>query len=745
LSGNGTAQETSGSLAIGAASYARGDFAKAIEHFSEGVAEARALADKGLETDALARRADAYQALGFLEQAAADLNAAIALLDETDSPEREIRLRGSLGNVHTLIGNFEDARAELGLSRLQTLLLGDRELEARTLINIGNFLLVQRRYEEAIKVYASSNSLAAEVGSLDLQWITALNEGAARIELEDYDIAEASLQRGNQILKISDVSARTAHGLITLGSLVLKLENRSGETNAPRRHTAYSALQQSHGMAAGFGNDWLVSYALGYLGQLYERDRRYEEGRQLTRRAIFLAQQIGAPESLYLWQWQLGRIMEAEGQVDTALEAYGDAVETLRLVRADLIAGFGGGRAIFEDSVRPLIMDLTNLLLKRAGGTSNREEFQATLIAARDTVELLKAAELEDYFHDNCLAAFREKEQRVDKLPPASVALYPVMLPDRLEIILSREGGLERIVVPVGEAEIDPIARQFVRGLKNPGSDDYLLPAQQLYSWLISPILPKLKEARTETLVIVSSGSLATVPFAALNDGREFLIEQYSVAVAPGLTLIDAEPIDQQEVQALVGGLSQSVAGFDALPHVVSELAAIDQAFPSEVLSNENFLKKNLHTALAGQSYGIVHMATHAEFRAESADSFLLTYDGTLTMEGLEDLVKLSRFREEPVDLLTLSACSTAEGDIRAALGLAGIGIKAGARSALASLWSINDASTATLISKFYENLGQAGITKAEALRRAQLAFVHDPRYGHPLYWAPFLLIGNWL
>jgi CHAT domain-containing protein len=223
------------------------------------------------------------------------------------------------------------------------------------------------------------------------------------------------------------------------------------------------------------------------------------------------------------------------------------------------------------------------------------------------------------------------------------------------------------------------------------------------------------------------------------------LIEQYSVAVAPGLTLIDAEPIDQQEVQALVGGLSQSVAGFDALPHVVSELAAIDQAFPSEVLSNENFLKKNLHTALAGQSYGIVHMATHAEFRAESADSFLLTYDGTLTMEGLEDLVKLSRFREEPVDLLTLSACSTAEGDIRAALGLAGIGIKAGARSALASLWSINDASTATLISKFYENLGQAGITKAEALRRAQLAFVHDPRYGHPLYWAPFLLIGNWL
>jgi CHAT domain-containing protein len=367
------------------------------------------------------------------------------------------------------------------------------------------------------------------------------------------------------------------------------------------------------------------------------------------------------------------------------------------------------------------------------------------LIAARDTVELLKAAGLEDYFHDNCLAAFRVKEQRVDKLPPASVALYPVMLPDRLEIILSREGELERIVVPVGEAEIEQIARRFVRGLKNPGSDDYLLPAQKLYGWLITPILPKLKEARTETLVIVSSGSLATVPFAALNDGREFLIEQFSVAVAPGLTLIDAEPIDQQEVQALVGGLSQSVAGFDALPHVESELAAIDKAFPSEILSNEKFLKKNLQTALAGQSYGIVHMATHAEFRAESADSFLLTYDGTLTMEGLEDLVKLSRFREEPVDLLTLSACSTAEGDIRAALGLAGIGIKAGARSALASLWSINDASTATLISKFYENLGQAGITKAEALRRAQLAFVHDPRYGHPLYWAPFLLIGNWL
>ena len=138
-------------------------------------------------------------------------------------------------------------------------------------------------------------------------------------------------------------------------------------------------------------------------------------------------------------------------------------------------------------------------------------------------------------------------------------------------------------------------------------------------------------------------------------------------------------------------------------------------------------------------------MASHAQIDREAKDSFLLTYDGRLTMDGLERFIKLSRFREKPVELLTLSACSTAAGDERAALGLAGIAIKAGARTALASLWFINDESTSILVSRFYEQLGRPNTSMAEALRQAQLSLLAERRTRHPGYWAPFLLIGNWL
>jgi CHAT domain-containing protein len=114
-------------------------------------------------------------------------------------------------------------------------------------------------------------------------------------------------------------------------------------------------------------------------------------------------------------------------------------------------------------------------------------------------------------------------------------------------------------------------------------------------------------------------------------------------------------------------------------------------------------------------------------------------------MDGLERVMKLSRFRDEPVELLTLSACRTAAGDERAALGLAGIAVKAGARSALATLWYINDQASSEMVAEFYRRLAEPDMSKARALQEAQRTLMRDPRYRHPGFWSPFLLIGNWL
>ncbi|NER26022.1 MAG: CHAT domain-containing protein, partial [Symploca sp. SIO1C2] len=149
---------------------------------------------------------------------------------------------------------------------------------------------------------------------------------------------------------------------------------------------------------------------------------------------------------------------------------------------------------------------------------------------------------------------------------------------------------------------------------------------------------------------------------------------------------------------------------------------------------------------LQQQSYPIVHIATHGKFGADRQTTFLVGYDQKISIEALDNLLR-SRRRGQPVELLTLSACQTAAGDDRSTLGLAGVAVRAGVGSALATLWYINDESTVPLIEEFYQQLSQPNVTKAEALRTAQLRMIADQEfdYNHPAVWSPFILIGNWL
>ena len=114
-------------------------------------------------------------------------------------------------------------------------------------------------------------------------------------------------------------------------------------------------------------------------------------------------------------------------------------------------------------------------------------------------------------------------------------------------------------------------------------------------------------------------------------------------------------------------------------------------------------------------------------------------------MDRLGDYVGLFKFRDTPLELLTLSACETAQGDERAALGLSGIAIKAGARSALGTLWVVNDEAAAQLVIAFYRQLQDESVSRALALQRAQLELLGTLAYEHPSYWSPFLLISSWL
>ena len=295
-----------------------------------------------------------------------------------------------------------------------------------------------------------------------------------------------------------------------------------------------------------------------------------------------------------------------------------------------------------------------------------------------------------------------------------------------------------------GQAVLRGHAQALRNAIVHTTSTSYREPAQRLYDVLIRPFEQDLADAEIETLVFVPDGALRTIPIAALHDGAQFLVERYATAVVPGMTLLDPRPIRHEEIEVLLSALTVGRDRYNALPSIEQEVEQIQRLYPAKTLFNEAFITSNVRQALVQEPYSFVHIASHGQFKPDVDDSFILTYDDQLNMNELESLIKVGQFREEPVELLVLSACETAAGSERAALGLAGIAVKAGARSALASLWFVYDEAATRLVSQFYEALAEVP-SKAEALQAAQLVLLRDSPFRHPGFWSPFLLVGNWL
>jgi len=492
------------------------------------------------------------------------------------------------------------------------------------------------------------------------------------------------------------------------------------------------------------GDPRLFSYAQGYLGEIYERDGKLDGAAELTRRALFAAQQANALDALYRWRWQLGRIHRAEGEVSRALGDYRQAVAVLGEIRIQLAVSGGSGEAAFRREVEPVYVELVDLLLLRAAEAQGAAH-QALLSEARDTVEDWRAAELRDYFRDPCLDA--QRKARPDEIP-GTLVIYPIVLPDRVELVVSRDGRLESHVSNVDRDTLIGEVRDFRHKLEKRTTRQYLRPARNLYDWLVRPVESALTDGSVEALVFVPGGSLRTIPFAALYDrkSRKFLVEKVPVAITPGLTITDPKPIDREHVELLAAGITEAVQGYPALDNVAREIRDVTARFPGETLLNGDFQRARFDAAVSEQPFGIVHIASHGEFSGDPSQSFLLAYDSKISMNELAAVIGATRFREErPLELLTLSACRTAAGDDRAALGLAGVALRSGARSALATLWSVNDQASTDLVTEFYAQLAKPAVSRAEALRRAQLKLLGVHHYRHPSYWSPFVLISSWL
>lgn len=724
------------------AAYDRGDYRTVVQTLEQSMLDDTPTIHSAEQIRWLLMHVDAYRKLGMHSQAT---NLLFAVRRDIESHEAQTEGHalyfGRVGEAYQFEGNnkgaFTAIEQGLAITRAANLTAAQASLEN----DLGNLYLSLSDYSRGIVAYRASLLSATHADESSLIATAAINLGRAMLNSGDAADARNTLDIARHaIADMSPTAARLGH-LLALGRLYQTAQQKLGYS-AEFRVAANEQLRTALALAEALFDSRSMSYALGYLGSLYEEEQRADEALQLTQRAIHFAHLAAADEALYQWEWQLARLHLQSGDIELALAAYRRAIRSVTRIRSSLMTSPG---KIYREYVGPLYFEMADLLLQRTTTLSDSDDVQANLLEVRETLESLKAAEIVEYFDNDCVIQDQDRAA-LEQLSATAAVVYPILMANRLELLVSFPGSIHQVSVPVNRTELTREVRQFRVRIEDAGSGDRFMPsARQLYDWLVRPIEHLLTDRRIDTLVIVPDGPLRTIPMSALHDGNRFLIEKYALATTPGISLTSAEPIERVEAKVLANGITKAVQGFSALPNVSEELQSIERLYPTRLNKDEEFQLSSVERSMAEGQYSIVHIATHGQFDSDHRNSFLLTYDDKMTMDRLEESLSLRRYQENAIELLVLSACQTAAGDDRAALGMAGIAIKAGARSALATLWFINDASTSTLMQDFYENLQDRQVSKAEALQQAQVTMLSNPERRHPAHWAPFLLIGNWL
>jgi len=708
-----------------------------------------ALTDASSESriDLLTRLAGAYQALGHHKQVFLHLDQALQQLPETDTVRRA-QVLGQFSDAWLSIGDLEAAEefAEQAVTTARQTAVP--LILAAALNNRGNVLAMLPDYPAALADYAEAAQLAESAQDQTLALRAQLNQARALLKQNTAAEALALLQRLQApVAALGASQAGLDNGLAL--ALLLRDVSRAPDlpaaTQAQAARQAAQLLQSNAATAEQLQATRNASLAFGEWAQLYEQAQRYQDALALNRRAVFFARQGDNPDILYRWQWQTGRLFKALGQREAAITAYREAGVTLGPIQQSLELGLRRLPPSFDEAVRPVYYELAALLLDKAAAQPAQR--QHWLREARDTIESAKLAELQNYFQDECVRLASARPTSVDELPASTAVLYPIPLADRLVLLLSRAGQIQQFTVAVSAAKLRETAQSLHLRLQNRTNTRFMYDANTLYDWLIRPLEGALhSQGGVDTLVVVPDGALRTIPFSSLHDGKQFLIQKYALATTPGLSLTYAHAIDWRNSRVLLAGLSEAVQDYAPLPNVPKELATIQATTGGTVLLNADYTLDSFRSYMRNTGYSVIHLATHGEFDADPEYTYVLAHDDKLHMDALQDIIGLSRYHEKPVELLTLSACKTAAGDDRAALGLAGVAIRAGAGSALATLWFVDDEATSLIVTDFYKNLlTQPGLSKAKALQQAQVKLLTQVRYQHPAYWAAFLLIGNWL
>ncbi len=707
----------------------------------------------------------------------------------------------NFGNVYLALGDYDDAKSFFDSSqKLANSLKSSQSISGDILLSLGNVerarssraralddeQQAQESADKAIKLYqqavdsqfiAHNTKIQSKLNQIGLlletaqwlqyiespafpNWQSKINEWLAKFNLSQLltpipDVSPSSTRIYNQI--------NLAQSLIRLVQLQITGAPSEPEITNLLRQTAQQARQ------LGKGDRRAESYTLGTLGNLYEVTKQWDKAETFTQQALDLSQQnIIAPDLYYRWQWQMGRIYKEQNHIPEAISAYRDAVKTLKSLRNNLAGVNTEAQFSLRDNVEPVYRDLVALLLPPEETHPNQKQLEESLYY----IESLQLAELENFLQCN-LADVRTVQinrviaqddpteilikqiNQVLRENQTVALIFPIILKTQVSVIVKLPGQdnlLYHVTPNLNEKAVIKKLKKLHYLLGKPIFDkEGENLSEEVYNWLILPFIDQLYKNKIKSLVFVLDGYLRDIPMAALYDGKEYLVQKnFTVALIPTVQILEAQKYNLKRFKILFAGVTKEhPPEFGANP-LVQEQANIIKKIrnDSDVLLDPDFSKNVFKDKLSSSLYNIIHLAAHGQFGSSYQTTYILSGDGKININELRGyLENRNQNKGDAIQLLVLSACETAKGNNRTALGIAGVAVKSGAHSTIAPLWFADQDSTTILIEKFYTELVKNQKSPAEALHLAQKALLEDPdsSYEAPRHWASFVLVVDWL
>jgi CHAT domain-containing protein/lipopolysaccharide biosynthesis regulator YciM len=655
------------------------------------------------------------------------------------------------GDVNRAIELYREAHAianKLANRRLQATILTRVSFLVR---RKGNVEEAARLLEQALPLARQSHDLSATVGTM--------------LELADAYDALGNAPRASDLMQEALRSAQSAQDIALRGRVLATAMSR-----AAREGKVETAIFYGKGAITAYQRIRAGMNGLpDYLTEHYKNSRKgtYQE----LARLLMSANRVDEAQEIL----DLLKLREHADFVRSAPDAQGRSAPTLSKMERELEERFKqvGDKAVALGREREELLDKID---RTSEDAARLRELDAQLESANHASERILSGLREKLLQRSPgaadpLPALREARGMRDtlrELGPGVVAIRAFLTDDAYCVILITSEVIIPKIVTIKKVEVERQIANLLEKLASPKADPQP-SAAQLYQTIVGPVAQQLRDAKAQTLMWSLDGVLRYIPLAALHDGKHYLIEDYRIAVFTPASQSRLERPSKTQWRGLALGYTK---GAYPLPNAAAEVRAIvrDPAhqgglLDGKILLDDAFTKEAMLKALEMEGpFSLVHIASHFQFRpGADTDSFLVT-GGSSNQFTLADMKNAPHlFRS--VELVTLSACDTAQGEVRSdgreIESLAVLTQQQGAASVLATLWRVADASTAELMRNFYSlRLQNPGTSKAEALRQAQVSMLRgtvpgappsgpapvagDLRHAHPYFWAPFVLIGNW-